>query len=70
MSLIKRFSTLEPDFYNCFFEKDIEGQDIEPYITFVVPFGTTKLNFLIRNESVTVNKEKIASYDEEAPKYS
>ena len=39
------FYTLEPDFYN-FFEKDIEGQYMEPYKTFLVPFDTTKLKLL------------------------
>ena len=59
------FSTLEPDFYKKI-EKDIEGQDIKTYKTFVVPFDNTKLNLSIRNESVTPNKEKkIASDDEE-----
>ena len=33
--LIEMFSTLEPDFYKRLYEKDIEGQDIEPYKTFL-----------------------------------
>ena len=45
-----KFSTLEPDFYKNLFEKDIEGQDIEPYKTFVVPFDINKLNRHMRNE--------------------
>ena len=49
-------STLEPDFYIFFNKKDIEGQDMEPYKTCVVPFGTTKLNLLMLNDSVTLNK--------------
>ena len=38
------------------FEKDIEGQYIETYKTFVVPFDTTKLNLSMHNESVTPKK--------------
>ena len=54
----RKFYTLEPDFYKKPFEKDIEGQDIEPYKTFVVPFDTNNLNHNIHNEPVTPNKEK------------
>ena len=31
---------------------------MEPYKTFVVPFDNTKLNLFMRNNSVTLNKEK------------
>ena len=41
----RKFSTLEPDFYYIFYQKDIECQDMEPYKTFVLPFDTTKLFF-------------------------
>ena len=44
--LKKSIFTLEPDFYNFFYEMDIEGQDMEPYKTFVVPFDNNKLNLL------------------------
>ena len=68
---LKKFSTLEPDFYEKLFERGIAGQDIEPYKMFVVPFDTNKLNRLMRNEPVTTNEEgKIASCDEEEPKDS
>ena len=35
---------------------------------FVLPFYTTKLNLFMRNDSVTINKEKIDSDDKKAPK--
>ena len=54
--LERKFSILEPDFYEKLFEKDIEGQDIETYKTFVVPFDNTKLNLSILNDSVKRNK--------------
>ena len=44
--LRKKFSTLEPDFYDFYYENDIEGQYMEPYKTFVLPFDSTKLNLL------------------------
>ena len=53
-----KFSTLKTDFYKKLFEKDIEGQDFEPYKTFLVPFDNNKLNISMRNESVTSNEEK------------
>ena len=59
------FSTLESDCYEKLFEKDIEGQDIETYKTFVVPFDNTKLNLSMHNESVTPNKEKIIAIGDE-----
>ena len=31
---------------------------MEPYKTFVVPFNTNKLKLFMRNDSVTLNKEK------------
>ena len=37
----RKLSTPEPDFY-----KYIEGQDMEPYKTFVGPFDTAKLYLL------------------------
>ena len=49
----RKSSTLEPDFYKKLYEKDIEGQYMEPYKKFVVPFNTTKLNLFMRNNSVT-----------------
>ena len=55
---LRKFLTLEPDLYRKLFEKDIEGQYIETYKMFVLPFDTTKLNMLICNELVTPNKEK------------
>ena len=42
---------------------------MEPFKTFLVPFDSTKLNLFINNGSV-INKEKIVSDDEEAPKDS
>ena len=51
------FSTLEPEFYKKI-EKDIEGEDIETYKTFVVDFYNNKLNLPMCNDSVTPNKEK------------
>ena len=42
--LKEKNSTPEPDFYIKLYEKDIEGQDIELYKTFFVPFDSTKLN--------------------------
>ena len=44
--LKRKFSTLEPDFYHFFYEKDNENQDMEPYKTFLVTFDYTKLNLL------------------------
>ena len=67
----RNFSTLETDFYLKKIEKYIEGQDIEAYKSFVVPFDYTKLNLSMRNESVTPNREgKIASDSEEEHKDS
>ena len=40
--LKRKFSTLEPDFYLKQYEKGIEGQDMEPYKTFLVLFDSTK----------------------------
>ena len=48
----RKFSTLEPDFYNFIHQKDIEGQDMEPYKTFLVPFDSTKLNIFMSNDSL------------------
>ena len=48
-----------------FFLKDIEGQYIKTYKTFVVPFDNTKLNLSMKKQSGTPSKEKIASYDKE-----
>ena len=62
------FSLPESDFYKKPFEKYIEGQDIETYKTFVIPFDNTKVNLSMRNDSVTTDKEKkIASDGEEEP---
>ena len=36
--LKRKFSTIEPDFYKNLYENYIEGQDMEPYRTFFVPF--------------------------------
>ena len=44
------FSTLDTDFYKKRFENNIEGQYIETYKTFVVPFDNTKLNLSMLNE--------------------
>ena len=55
--LRRNFYTLEPDFYDKQYEKDIEDVDMEPYKTFLVPFYYTKLNLFIRNDPVK-NKEK------------
>ena len=63
--LKRNFSTLEPDFYN-FYEKDTEGQDTEPYKTFLVTFDSIKLNLFIINDSVAINKDKNISRDDEA----
>ena len=41
--------TLERDFYRGKYEKYIEGQDMEPYKTFLVTFNSTKLNLFMRN---------------------
>ena len=40
------------------FEKNIEDQDIKTYKTFVVPLDSNKLNFPMRNGSVTPNKKE------------
>ena len=53
-----KFSTLETDFYKTIFENNIEGQDIETFKNFVVPLNNTKLNLLVRNDSVTLYKKK------------
>ena len=53
-----KFSTLEPDFYKRLFEKDIEGQDIDTYKTFVLQFDNNKLNLSMHNDSVKTNREK------------
>ena len=53
-----KFSKLELYLYKKLFENDIEGQDIEAYKTFVVPFDNNKLNLSTLNESSTPNKEK------------
>ena len=50
-------STLEPDFLKKRSENNIEGQDMEPYKTFAVPFDSTMLNLSMLNESLTLNKE-------------
>ena len=55
--LKRKFYILEPDFYKKLSEKDIEGQDIETYKTFAVPFYITKVNLSMINYSVTPNKE-------------
>ena len=55
---LRKLFTLEPDLYKKTFENDIEGQDIETYKMFVLPFDTTKLNLSMCNESVTPKKEK------------
>ena len=47
---------LEPGFYEKQFENDIEVQDIETYITFLVPLDNKKLYLSMRNDSVTLNK--------------
>ena len=44
--LKRNFSTLELYFYKRLHEKDIEGQDTETYITFLVTFDTTKSTLL------------------------
>ena len=62
------FSILEPGLYKLY-ENYNEGQDMEPYKTFIVPFDTTKLKLFMRNDSVTLTKgENRAGDDEEAPK--
>ena len=38
-------------------EKYIESQDMKPYKTFLVPFDSTKLNLLMRNNSVKIEKK-------------
>ena len=53
--LKKSFLHLKRTYIN-FFEKDIEGQDMKPYKFFVVTFDTTKLNFFMRNDSVTLKQ--------------
>ena len=53
--LNRKFSILKTYFYN-FFEKDIEGQDIKTYKTFVVPFNNTNVNLSMCNDSVRPNK--------------
>ena len=63
--LKRKFSILKPDFYKKPFEKYIEGQDIETYKTFVIPFDNTKVNLSMRNDSVTLNKEKKKESDDE-----
>ena len=40
----RKVSTIEPDFYKNFYEKDIKGQYMELYETFFVPLVSTKLN--------------------------
>ena len=62
--------TLELDFYKKLYEKDIEGQNMEPYKTFLVPFDTNKLNLFMRNGPVKNREKNIASYYDEAPKNS
>ena len=47
-----KFPTLEPDFYDFYYEKNIEGQDMEPYKTFLVPFDSTKLKTFMHNNPV------------------
>ena len=49
---LKKNSTLEPDFYKKLYEKDIEGQDMEPYKTFFIPFVYTKSNLNNINDQV------------------
>ena len=49
--------------------KNIEGQYIEAYKTFVVLLDNTKLNLAMLNDSVAANKNnKMSRDDEEAPK--
>ena len=62
--------TPETDFYNLFL-KNIEGQDIKTYKTFVIPLDNNKLNILMCNDSVP--QKNIACDDlgnKEAPKDS
>ena len=63
--LKRKFSTLELGFNKKRFEKDIEGQDIEAYKTFVVPLDNSNLYLLMRNYLVTPNQEKIIASDNE-----
>ena len=56
-------STIELDFYKKLYEKDIEGQDMEPYKTFSLPFDSTKLNPLnindpVKNRALSSDKKK------------
>ena len=53
--LKRKFSTLEPDLYNKNDENYIEGQDMEPYKKFLVPFDYTRLNHFMRNYSVNIS---------------
>ena len=48
----RKISTLEPDLYKNLYEKDIEGQAMEPYKTFFVLFDYTKLNLNNINDPV------------------
>ena len=55
--LKRKLTTLESYFYKCFYEKDIEVEDMKPYKTFLVPFDSTKTNIFMSNSSLK-NKEK------------
>ena len=50
-----KVSTLELDFYNFHYEKDIDGQDMEPFKIFLVLFDSTKLNPFMSNDSAKRN---------------
>ena len=56
----RQFSTLEPDFYLKIQENDIEGQDMEPYRKFILPFDYTNLNLININYPV---KNRVPSID-------
>ena len=65
--LKKRYvSTIEADFYNNLYEKYIEGPDMEPYETFLVPFDYNKselnnINDPVKNRASSSEKEKKAN---------
>ena len=67
--LKRKFSTLEPDFYNLY-EKDTEGQDTEPYKTFLVTFDSTSLKPFMRNNPVKNRGKNVSGDDEEVPNTS
>ena len=64
--LKRKSSTLEPDFYDFFYEKYIEDQHTEPYKKFLVPFDSIKLNLFMRKYSLKNKEKNISSDDEEA----